>query len=133
MQKLNKDLPYGQIFGDTKDDACFKQGNVRFDAEGNPVPGQTGVDYSVADATVDPVVMADATVDASVMADAGTIDVSPEEATLTAVSTEDPDDHVPDGIKYEELAASEIKKMVQDAGGEYVNRDQGIDYLKSAA
>jgi hypothetical protein len=108
MRRLNKNLPFSRIYGETADGAIYKQGKVRFDAQGDPVPGQAGVDYGP---DKEPEVEI---IDGS----GGEVEIVDDSETLNESD-------------FDSIAASEIRRMVNDAGGEYLNRAQGIEFLRN--
>lgn len=102
--KLNKNMPYGEIFGTVENGAKYVQGGYEFDVNGDPLPGQGLHTNPAEDVTEEQMIDAN-----------GEGDVEVTEPVAD----------------YSTMPASQIKKMVKDLGGEYKNRAQGIEYLES--
>lgn len=131
MAKFDPKKSYGEVFGIMEDDldgAKYHQDGVFFDSQFNPINAPADEEEEVTSDILD----AD---------DADPADLIPEE-DVTPVADDDADAIIKQengGEEYngsdlvedlESLPWQEIKKRVQQKGGDWVNKIEGIDFLR---
>lgn len=124
---LNKKLPYGIITGKPADGARFKQNGKRYLPDGTPVGGASTA--PPVDAAPKAPAAAAAVVEEPAVPPAPALKAVPdapvEEETPQASTNED------GSTDYENMHHMVLKKAVKDLGGEYIDRDSAIEFLKA--
>jgi len=107
---MNKKEPYGEIFGQIDDapGARFMQNGEYFNAQGNKVGGKFSEPVEV------------------------TIELDPEPESITiSLEPEVDENGKVDNVDLSNVHHKTLKKMVVDAGGEYTNKADAIEFLSN--
>ena len=121
MAVFNTSKPYGTVHGQSG--AKYYQDGVYYDAQYNPIDTEDDVIDDIVDSILD---KTDETPADTVAPDLG--DDSPAE-TLQGQDPAPPAD-TPDTIDFDAMPWQKVKKLVEDAGGMWTNKIEGIAYLK---
>ena len=106
MKTLDKSKPYADIFGETSNNARYAQDGVYFNVEGNEIGGKKPKSAP-----------------------------APEQPALGTPGSEGSQEEAAadesEATPYDDMTAAELKQLVTDAGGDYINKKSAIEFLES--
>lgn len=123
---LDRKRPYSQIYGDTADGAVFKQDGIRYLPSGKPCDGQKAPEPPVTPPVAPETPVVEAAPEVPTPAEEPEAPAPEPEAEAPAAATEEGGE-----TDYENMHHMILKKKVKEAGGDYIDRDQAIAFLKS--